>query len=293
MEVITGISLSHIYHSSDISIFSFHSGRAICVLCRRAVWGDRGARNQRRETSEDLCAESWGNLKTFLYLKKTNQSHHQVDLRSIDHVYKNQFGKHLDKLVRRETQCCCLMLLLLSRSYCYCYCHCPGAGGDRWPLQKHIAGSSPPREDSLKKLWLGEEETLQKYDDEAHTVCLWLWQVWHTVCHTANWKQGPDVCNSSFSTFCILTLKLLTCQIGNCSFKQLLQQLTHIFRQVFELKMVECICWTSPLLNTDNKGLLANSARCKYNLGNLSRNLWRALRKGLPVMIERNLDKIF
>ena len=79
----------------------------------------------------------------------------------------------------------------------------------------------------------------------------------------------------------------------DCSFKQLLQQLTHIFRQVFELKMVECICWTSPLLNTDNKGLLANSARCKYNLGNLSRNLWRALRKGLPVMIERNLDEIF
>ena len=76
MEVITGISLSHIYHSWDISIFSFHSGWAICVLCRRAVWGDRGARNQRRETSEDLCAESWGELKTFLYLKKTNQSHH-------------------------------------------------------------------------------------------------------------------------------------------------------------------------------------------------------------------------
>ena len=27
----------------------------------------------------------------------------QVDLRSIDHVYKNQFGKHLDKLVKEET----------------------------------------------------------------------------------------------------------------------------------------------------------------------------------------------
>jgi len=27
----------------------------------------------------------------------------EVDLRSIDHVYKNQFGKHLDKLVREET----------------------------------------------------------------------------------------------------------------------------------------------------------------------------------------------
>ena len=134
-----------------------------------------------------------------------------MDLRSIDHVYKNQFGKHLDKLVRRETQCCCLMLLLLSRSYCYCYC--PGAGGNRRPLQKHIAGSSPPWEDSLKKLWLGEEKTLQKSDDEAHTVCLWLWQVWHTVCHTANWKQGPGCLQLLF--FYILYSDLKTFDLPN------------------------------------------------------------------------------
>ena len=127
-----------------------------------------------------------------------------------------------------------------------------------------------------------------------HTLCACDCDKCDTLCATQPTENKDlDVCNSSFSTFCILTLKLLTCQIGNCSFKQLLQQLTHIFRQVFELKMVECICWTSPLLNTDNKGLLANSARCKYNLGNLSRNLWKALRKGLPVMIERNLDEIF
>ena len=176
----------------------------------------RGSEPTTRNFRGSLCWElRWiENLFVFKEDKINLTTCHQVDLRSIDHVYKNQFGKHLDKLVRRETQCCCLMLLLLSRSYCNCYCHCPGAGGDRRPLQKHIAGSSPPREDSLKKLWLGEEKTLQKSDDEAHTVCLWLWQVWHTVCHTANWKQGPDVCNSSFSTFCILTLKLLTCQIG-------------------------------------------------------------------------------
>ena len=87
-----------LYQLEGNSLCSFYPGRAFCVLCRGAVRGNRGARDQRWETSEDLCSTRWGGGGGFSILKSA-----QVDLRSVDHVYKNQFGKHLDKLVKEET----------------------------------------------------------------------------------------------------------------------------------------------------------------------------------------------
>ena len=94
-------NFTRILHPSEILLtllfFSFHPGRTVSVLCRRVVWRNRGSWHQRRETSENLCSSSWGGWDNFFSPPA------QVDLRSIDHVYKNQFGKHLDKLVREET----------------------------------------------------------------------------------------------------------------------------------------------------------------------------------------------
>ena len=42
-----------------LRFFSFHPGRTVSILCRGAVWRNCGSRHQRRETSENLCSQSW------------------------------------------------------------------------------------------------------------------------------------------------------------------------------------------------------------------------------------------
>ena len=85
--------------SLALPFFSFHPGRAVSILCWRTVWRNWGSRHQWWETSENLCSPSRGAT----IANSSYDSPSKVDLRSIDHVYKNQFGKHLDKLVREET----------------------------------------------------------------------------------------------------------------------------------------------------------------------------------------------
>ena len=59
-----------LYQLEGNSLCSFYPGRAFCVLCRGAVRGNRGARDQRWETSEDLCSTRWGGGVDFQFLNQ-------------------------------------------------------------------------------------------------------------------------------------------------------------------------------------------------------------------------------
>ena len=113
-----------------------------------------------------------------------------MDLRSIDHVYKNQFGKHLDKLVSEETDFHFHWNFHWEFHWNFHWnfqvklsLKLSGEGGDGWPLQKHLAWPpSQPWQDSMseafKKKWLQGPKQPAEAQDRDQDVCnIWSAQL--------------------------------------------------------------------------------------------------------------------